>query len=469
MDLILEAALINARPDHRKLHHRHCHHKRRLGLKIAIIGSGYVGLVTGICLAEIGHHVICVDNDRKKISRLKRNELPIFEPGLRELLIKNRKNNRMSFTTSIRDAALQSTVIFIAVGTPSKENGEADLTFVENVSREIGQSINDYKLIVEKSTVPAATGKRIERTIRLNLPKSKNKHKSPVEFDVASNPEFLKEGSAVKDFMHPDRIVIGVESKRGENLLREIYKPLKAPIVVTDMNSAEMIKHASNSFLATKISFINAIAQICDKVGADVLKVAEGMGYDKRIGRDFLNAGIGYGGSCFPKDIDAFIRLSEKSGYDFSLLKEVKNINESQKQSFVKLVEDKLWIVKNKTIGILGLAFKPKTDDLRNAPSLEIIEALQKEGAKIKVYDPEAMEKAKEILKKVTFCRTPYDLAGNCDCLLIVTEWDEFRGLDFSKIKKLMKHPIIFDGRNLFDPINLKEAGFEYYGIGRGS
>ena len=318
-------------------------------------------------------------------------------------------------------------------------------------------------MIVEKSTVPAATGKRIERTIRLNIPKKNN-----VEFDVASNPEFLREGSAIEDFMHPDRIVIGVDSKRAEDLLKEIYKPLKAHIVVADTNSAEMIKHASNSFLATKISFINAVGQICDRVGADVLKVADGMGFDKRIGRGFLNAGIGYGGSCFPKDVDAFIRLSEKSGYDFSLLKEVRKINEHQKNSFLQLIEDKLWIIKGKTIGVWGLSFKPKTDDMRNAPSIDIIRILQNEGAKIKVYDPKAIPKAKKILKGVQFCKDAYSAASGCDCLLLITEWDQFKGLDFKKVKRLMKHAMIFDGRNLYDRGELRKLGFEYFGIGRG-
>ena len=439
-------------------------------MNIAIVGSGYVGLVTGICLAELGHRVMCVDNDEGKIQALKKLKSPIFEPGLEVLMKKNAKAKRLFFTASIKEAAEKSQVIFIAVGTPSKENGEADLTYVENVAREIAENMNSYRLIVEKSTVPTATGKRIERTIRQNLPKKGNGKKGkPVEFDVASNPEFLREGSAVHDFMNPDRIVIGVESQRAEKLLREIYKPLKAQMVVTDINSAEMIKHASNSFLATKISFINAIAQVCDRVGADVLKVAEGMGFDKRIGRSFLNAGIGYGGSCFPKDVDAFIRLSEKSGYDFVLLKEVRNINEYQKRSYLKLIEDKLWIIKGKTVGVLGLAFKPETDDMRNAPSVDIIRTLQQEGAKIKAYDPEAMEKAKKILPQVEYCKDAYALAKDCDCLLLVTEWDEFKKLDFKKIKHLMQHPIIFDGRNLYDENKMKHLGFEYHGLGRGT
>jgi len=432
-------------------------------MNIAIIGAGYVGLVTGVCLANIGHRIICVDNDEDKIQKLKAMKVPIYEPDLEAILHKCVKQKKLTFTSSIKEATKKSTVIFIAVGTPSKESGEADLTFVENVAREIARNMDSYKLIVEKSTVPAATGKRIARTIQINLPK-----KEKITFDIASNPEFLREGSALYDFMNPDRIVIGVESKKAEELLREIYEPLKVPIVVTDINSAEMIKHASNSFLATKISFINAIAQICDKVGADVMKVAEGMGYDKRIGRSFLSPGIGYGGSCFPKDIDAFIRLSEKSGYDFALLKEVRHINEKQKKVFLKLVEDKLWILKGKTVGVLGLAFKPETDDMRNAPSIDFIQTLQSEGAKIKAYDPQAMPKAKAIFSKVIFCKDAYAVARGSDCLLLLTEWEEFKNLNFKKIKKSMRHAMIFDGRNLYDYAQMEKLGFEYFCIGRG-
>jgi len=435
-------------------------------MNIAIVGSGYVGLVTGICLSSIGHTVICVDNDEEKIRVLKKGGIPIYEPGLEELMIQQVKKKKLFFSSSIKEASSKSDVIFIAVGTPSKPNGDADLTYVENVAREIALSMTSYKLIVEKSTVPAETGKRIERTIILNLPR---KLKNKVTFDVASNPEFLREGSAIKDFMNPDRLVFGVESKKAEKILCEIYKPLKAHIVVTDTNSAEMIKHASNSFLATKISFMNSVSQICDRVGADVLKVAEGMGLDKRIGRSFLNAGIGYGGSCFPKDVDAFIRLSEKSGYDFALLREVRRINEDQRASFLKIIEDKLWIIKNKTIGVLGLAFKANTDDMRNAPSIDIIKALQHEGAKIKAYDPKAMENAKQVFENVTFCADAYSVAKGSDCLLLLTEWAEFKDLDFKRIARLMKQSIVFDGRNLYKDHNLRDLGFEYFGIGRGN
>jgi UDPglucose 6-dehydrogenase len=439
-------------------------------MKISIVGAGYVGLVTGVCLAEIGHHVICVDSNKDKIAKLRQGKSPIYEPGLDQLMSKLIKKERLSFGTSVGEAARESEVIFIAVGTPSKKNGDADLTYVENVAREIAKNMDSYKLIVEKSTVPAETGKRVQRTIRLNLPLKHRSGKHAIEFDVASNPEFLREGSAINDFMNPDRVVIGVESKCAEELLKEIYAPLKARIVVTDMNSAEIIKHASNSFLATKISFANALSQICDHVGADVLKVVEGMGYDKRIGRSFLNAGLGYGGSCFPKDVDAFIRLSERSGYDFSLLKEVRQINEDQKKSFLHLVEDKLWVLKGKTIGVLGLAFKPDTDDMRSAPSIDIINGLVAEGAKVKAYDSKAMENAGKIFtKNVSFSKDPYAMAKGCDCLLVLTEWDEFRDLDFKRIAKLMRQMIIFDGRNLYASKNLEKLGFEYYGIGRGT
>jgi len=426
-------------------------------------------LVSGVCFAQIGHKVICVDVDEEKIKKLKRGMVPIYEPGLEDLLKKNLRNKRLTFTTSIKAATKKSTAIFIAVGTPSKKNGDADLTYVEKVARQIASNMDDYKLIIEKSTVPANTGNKIKQTVRMNLPKKFRKGKgATLDFDVASNPEFLREGSAVDDFMNPDRVVIGVESKKAEKLFREIYRPLKPHIIVTNINSAELIKHASNSFLATKISFINAISRICNHLDADVLKVAEGMGYDKRIGQAFLNAGVGYGGSCFPKDVDAFIRISEKSGYSFSLLKEVRNINEEQKISFIRLIEDKLWIVKNKVIGVLGLAFKPDTDDMRSSPAVNIINTLQHEGAKIRAYDPVAIPNAKQLLKNVTYCKDAYATAKGCDCLLLLTEWDEFKNLNFKKIKSAMNQPVLFDGRNLYHDKDLEDLGFDYYGVGRG-
>ncbi|MBF0489105.1 MAG: UDP-glucose/GDP-mannose dehydrogenase family protein [Candidatus Omnitrophica bacterium] len=438
-------------------------------MNIAIVGSGYVGLVTGVCLSHIGHHVICVDNNPDKIKSLRKGEIPIYEPGLEELMHACMKKKRLTFTTSIKDACQKSLVIFLALPTPPRANGDADLTYIENVSREIALHMDSYKLIVEKSTVPAQTGKKIIRTIQLNLPKKfKKGNKILLDFDVASNPEFLKEGSAVSDFMNPDRVVFGVESKKAEKILREIYQPLKAKILVTNTASSEMIKHASNSFLATKISFINAVAQMCDMVGADVLKVAEGMGLDKRIGRQFLDAGIGYGGSCFPKDVDSFIRLSEKSGYDFSLLKEVRRINEKQLDSFLHLVEEKLWNLKDKTIGVWGLAFKPNTDDMRNAASLEIIAKLKADGAKVKAYDPKSMANAASMLKGVTLCDDPYSAAEDTDALLIVTEWPEFKDVNFIQVRDSMRQAVIFDGRNMLDADQLKKLGFDYFGIGRG-
>lgn len=438
-------------------------------MKIAIIGSGYVGLVTGVCLAHIGHQVIAVDNNPEKIKQLKKGITPIYEPGLEDIMHTCMKKKRLSFSGSIKEATATCDVIFIAVPTPPKPNGDADLTFIENVACEIARNMSSYKLIVEKSTVPAETGKKIRRTIALNLPKKfRQGNKILLDFDVASNPEFLKEGSAVADFMNPDRVVIGVESPRAEKLLKEIYKPLKAKILVTNIASAEMIKHASNSFLATKISFINAVAQICDRVGADVDKVAQGMGLDSRIGRQFLNAGIGYGGSCFPKDVDAFVRLSERVGYEFGLLKEVRRINEAQRLWFVHLIEEKLWNVKDKTIAVWGLAFKPNTDDMRNAASLEIIKALQEEGATIRAYDPKAGVNAKRELKDVSICQTPYEAVEGADCLLLVTEWNDFKDVDMQQVRDAMSQAVIFDGRNFFDAAQMKSIGFEYYSLGRG-
>lgn len=434
-------------------------------MDISIIGTGYVGLVTGACLADLGNDIICADNDRKKIALLKKNVMPIYEPGLDDVVRRNVKEKRLSFTSDIRAAVKKSKIIFIAVGTPPLENGEADLTGVENVAKVIARNIDGYKLIIEKSTVPVETGFWVGHTIKVNLPKGKN---AKLKFDVASNPEFLREGQAINDFMNPDRIVIGAESQTARDLLLELYKPLNAPIVVTDIKSAEIIKHASNSFLATKISFINAIARICEYVGADVVKVAEGMGLDKRIGRAFLDAGIGYGGSCFPKDLDAFITIAKKNGYDFQLLKAVRDINYEQRKELVKKIKDALWIIKDKRIAVLGLSFKPNTDDLRSAPAIDIITQLQNEGAKIKAFDPQSMEKAKKILTGVKFCKDAYLAAKDCDCLMIATEWNEFKKLNFARLKKIMHQPIIVDGRNIYKPQDMEKLGFRYIAIGRG-
>lgn len=429
-------------------------------MNIGIIGSGYVGLVTGACFAHLGNKVICVDNDARKVEQLKKLKVPIYEPGLHEIIKENVSAGRLSFTENIAQAVRHSEILFICVNTPPKENGEADLSYIENVSREIAVNLKEYRLIVEKSTVPVQTGERIEMTIRKTV-------KKKLLFDVASNPEFLREGSAIRDFLKPDRVVLGVSSSRAEKILRKLYEPLKAPIVVTDLKSAEIIKHASNSFLATKISFINMISRVCEAVGADIENVSKGMGLDPRIGPSFLKAGVGFGGFCFPKDLSAFLRMAEKLGINFSLLDEVLKINESQKLFFVKKIENVLWNLNNKTLGILGLSFKPDTDDMRFAPSIEIIQELQKGGASIQAYDPQAMPRAKSIFRGVTFSRSAYDAAKNADALILLTEWSEFLNLDWKKIKKLMDQPVIFDGRNAFDPSEMARLGFQYHGIGR--
>ncbi|MBU0568387.1 UDP-glucose/GDP-mannose dehydrogenase family protein [bacterium] len=428
--------------------------------RIAVIGSGYVGLVTGACLAELGNKVICVDHNEEKIESLKKGIMPIYEPGLDEVVDRNVKAKRLFFISDTKEAVETSQIIFIAVHTPPLPNGEADMRFVEAVSSDVAKFMKDYKLVISKSTVPIKTGEWIKRTIGLA-------NKANIDFDVASNPEFLREGSAISDFMNPDRVVIGVESERAKEILTELYAPLNAPIVVTNIESSELIKHASNSFLAMKISYINALANICEITGADVIQVAEGMGLDKRIGRDFLDAGIGYGGSCFPKDISAFITIAGEAGYDFELLKAVEKINKWQRLTVVKKLKEFIWVLNNKTIGVLGLSFKPNTDDLRQAPSIDIINILEKEGARIKAYDPVAMEKAKEILPNVIYSQDPYEVARESDALLFLTEWEEFRELDLKKIKSLLSKPIIIDGRNIFDPCQMKELGFYYKGVGR--
>jgi UDPglucose 6-dehydrogenase len=431
-------------------------------MNISIIGSGYVGLVSGACFAELGNQVICADNDTKKITRLKKGVLPIYEPGLGELIVDNLKNKRLKFTSSIKEAVKGSEVIFIAVGTPALENGEADLTGIEKVARSIAQNMDGYRLIVEKSTVPVETCAWIKKTIATYI---KKKHK----FDVVSNPEFLREGSAISDFNHPDRIVLGLETPKAKQIMTNLYRPLNRPILITNIKSAELIKHASNAFLATKISFINALACICERVGADVKEVAQGMGLDNRIGRYFLRAGLGYGGSCFPKDLDAFITIAGKLGYDFKILKAVRKTNQEQKTFVLQKIKDALWIIRDKTVAVLGLAFKPDTDDLRNSSSIELIHLLIQEGAKIKVYDPKAMEKAAKILKGVVFCKDAYQAAAGADCLIIATEWNEFKELDFMKIKKRLKRALIVDGRNIYDPQQLAKLGFTYIGVGRGN
>src|SRR5712672_1357270 len=429
-------------------------------MKLSIIGTGYVGLVTGTCFAEVGHQVTCVDNDAAKVDVLQHGGIPIFEPGLDELVKKNVGAGRLRFTTSTAEGVEKSDVIFIAVPTPPLQDGSVDLSFIEKVAREIAGAMTCYKIIVDKSTVPVKTGDKVAETIKRYC-------KARVEFDVVSNPEFLREGFAVEDLMHPDRIVVGVRSQRPVAAMKEVYAPFKAPIIVTDINSAELIKHASNSFLALKISYINAISVVCEAAGANVQEVANGMGMDDRIGRRFLNASLGFGGSCFPKDLSAFIKIAEQVGYDFGLLKEVQKINTQQMDRFLKKIMDTLWVLKDKTIGVLGLAFKQNTDDVRMSPAIELCQRLQKEGAILRVHDPKAMEKAKTILHHVTFVDDMNEVAQDCDALVIATEWDEFKKLDLDRARRALSHPIMFDGRNLFDPAEMERLGFIYKSIGR--
>lgn len=429
-------------------------------VRITIVGTGYVGLVTGACFAEVGHHVVCVDNDEKKVALLKAGGIPIYEPGLEELVARNTAAGRLRFTSSTPEGVEASEVIFIAVPTPPLPDGSTDLSYVEKVAREVAGAMTEYKIVVDKSTVPVKTGEKVAETI-----KRYNKH--GVDFDVASNPEFLREGCAVRDLMEPDRVVIGVTNPRPVAKLKEIYAPFNAPIIVTDINSAELIKHACNSFLAMKISYANLMAAVCEATGANVLDVVHGMGLDKRIGRAFLDAGLGYGGSCFPKDISAFIHIGEQLGLDFGLLREVAKINANQIQRFLKKIRDTLWILKDKRIAVLGLSFKPNTDDMRLAPSVEVIRALVKDGAIIRAYDPKAMPKARELLPDIEYAKDPYDAAQGADALVLCTEWDEFRQLDLERLKSVMAHPIVFDGRNVLDAQRMKALGFIYRGVGR--
>jgi UDPglucose 6-dehydrogenase len=429
-------------------------------MKIAIIGTGYVGLVTGACFAEVGHEVICVDNNLAKVEMLRAGGIPIYEPGLEELVKKNVAAGRLSFTDNTTEGVEKSQVIFIAVPTPPLPDGGVDLSFIEKVAREIADGMTSYKIIVDKSTVPVKTGEKVAETIRRYC-------KGKVDFDVVSNPEFLREGFAVEDLMKPDRIVVGTTSERPVAAMKELYEPFKAPIIITDINSAELIKHAANSFLALKISYINAISVICEASGANVQEVANGIGMDERIGRRFLNPSLGFGGSCFPKDLSAFIKISEQLGYDFRLLKEVQHINADQMERFVKKITDTLWVLKDKTIGVLGLAFKQNTDDVRMSPAIDLCQRLLKEGAKLRVYDPQAMEKARDLLPDVEYVDDMNSVADGCDALVVATEWPEFKQLDLARAKKSLSHPILFDGRNLFDPAEMEKLGFIYKSIGR--
>src|SRR5262245_7270944 len=428
--------------------------------RICIIGTGYVGLVTGACFADVGHKVVCVDCDEAKVDLLKGGGIPIFEPGLEDLVRKNTAAGRLSFTASTEDGVQNSDVIFIAVPTPPQPDGAVDLTFIERVAREIAAATSSYKIVVDKSTVPVKTGQKVGETISRYC-------KAKVEFNVVSNPEFLREGFAVEDLMKPDRIVIGVPSQRPVQAMKEVYAPFQAPILVTDINSAELIKHAANSFLALKISYINAISVICEATGANVQEVATGMGMDERIGRRFLDASLGFGGSCFPKDLSAFVKIAEQLGYDFGLLKEVQKINAEQMNRFVKKISETLWVLKDKTIGVLGLAFKQNTDDIRMSPTIELCQRLQKEGAVLRVHDPKAMEKARAVLQNVTYVEDMNEVAEGCDALVIATEWEVFKQLDLARASKALTHPIMFDGRNLFDPAEMEKLGFIYKSIGR--
>jgi len=433
-------------------------------MDISIIGSGYVGLVTGACFADVGHNVICVDNDEGKIKTLQAGRIPIYEPGLEEIVHRNVSAHRLHFSSSIREGVEKSQIVFIAVPTPPQSNGDVDLSFIEKVSREIADILTDYRVIVDKSTVPVKTGERVAETI-----KRYNRHGA--KFDVVSNPEFLREGCAIRDLMHPDRIVIGAQSQHAVDLMKKVYEPFMAPVLVTGINSAELIKHAANSFLALKISYINAISAICDASGADVEKVADGIGMDRRIGRQFLNAGIGYGGSCFPKDVAAFIHISEQLGVPFTLLKEVQRINAGQKERFLKLIRDTLWVLREKKIAVWGLTFKPNTDDVRSSVAIELVDAMLREGAHVSVYDPKGMEKARDLkaIADAKFAASALEAVDGAEALVIATEWNDFANVDFAAVKQRMTTPIVFDGRNLLNPETMGELGFHYHSIGRAS
>ena len=431
---------------------------------IAVIGTGYVGLVTAAGLAELGHRIVGADKDSEKIGRIASGLVPIYEPGLNELLAAHVKGGRLSFSADLNAVIQEADVIFVCVGTPQHDDGSADMSQIEEVSRLIAENLNRYKLIVEKSTVPVKTSPWIKRIISLYK-------KTDTPFDIASNPEFLREGSAVADFLHPDRIIVGVESDRARDILCSIYSRFKDRLVVTNIDTAELIKHASNSFLAVKISYINLISNICEKTDANVEQVAEGMGLDPRIGNRFLKAGIGYGGSCFPKDIKALVRIGEELGVDMGLLKEADRINLDRVRIVMEKVKKALWILKDKRIAVLGLAFKPETDDIREAPSINVIQELLREGARLRLYDPQAAENMKLLFApepgRLEYFASPYSAAEGTNALLLLTEWEELANLDLAKLKGTMANPIIVDGRNVFSPAALRKLGFEYYSIGR--
>jgi UDPglucose 6-dehydrogenase len=432
-------------------------------MNICVIGVGYVGLVTGACFAEFGLRVTCVDNDREKIRQLKQGRVPIYEPGLEEMVAKNVKENRLIFTDNLEEGVRHSLVIFIAVGTPPDRRGQADLRYVKEVAQAIGRTMDGYKLIVTKSTVPVGTGKIIQEIIRRN-------QKEKLPFDVASNPEFLREGSAIEDFMRPNRVVIGAESDQAIAIMKDLYSPLyliETPFVITSVETAEMIKYASNAFLATKISFINEMANLCEKVGADVHQVAKGMGLDQRIGPKFLHPGPGFGGSCFPKDTRALVQLSRSMGYDFKIVQAVIQVNERQKKMMVEKILQAVGSVKGKTLGVLGITFKPNTNDIREAPALYIIRKLLSLGARIQAYDPAGMEEGRRVLKKVHFKENLYEVGRGADALVLITEWNPFRTIDWVRMKSLLKQPVVIDLKNMYEPQRMKALGIRYTCVGR--
>lgn len=431
--------------------------------KICVIGTGYVGLVTGTCFADLGNEVTCLDIDPDRISKLNSGIMPIYEPGLEQLVKQNVIANRLSFTTDYNQALSGAEYAFISVGTPSGNDGEADLHFVKSAAEAIADIVEESILVINKSTVPVGTGDWVAEVI------SNRRKGKPLEFSVVSNPEFLREGSAISDFMNPDRVVLGSEDKKAANRVAQLYQPLRCTIMVTDLRTAEMIKYASNAFLATRISFINEIGNICEEMGADVREVALGMGYDKRIGHAFLDAGLGWGGSCFPKDVKALEHMAVLHGTHPQLLQAVMEINRNQRRRAVMKLRKVLKGLNNKTIGILGIAFKPNTDDIRDAASLEIIHLLENEGAHVRAYDPQAMENAEKVLKHVVLCSNPYQVAEKADALILATEWNEFKQLDFQRLKATMKQFVILDGRNLWDPETVRSYGFTYIGVGRGT
>ncbi len=437
-------------------------------MKITIVGTGYVGLVTGTCFASVGIETTCVDVDERKIENLKKGIIPIYEPGLEDLVVKNYKESRLHFSTKLSECLDGTEVVFIAVGTPPDEDGSADLKYVLQVAREVGKNMTGYTIVVTKSTVPVGTANKVRAAIEGEL-KARN---ADIPFNVASNPEFLKEGNAVQDFLKPDRIVVGVENEKSEEILAKLYKPFTLnghPIIFMDIASSEMTKYTANSMLATKISFMNDIANLCELVGADIHKVRKGIGSDPRIGNKFIYAGAGYGGSCFPKDVQALVRTAREYGHELRILQSVEDVNNDQKYVlFNKAFKHFEGDMKGKVIGIWGLSFKPQTDDMREAPALTIINQLLKQGATVKVFDPVAMEEAEHKLgDSVTYCKEPYEAVMDADALMLVTEWSEFRYPNFQVMKRLMKGYVIFDGRNIYDPKDVQNEGFTYYGIGR--